>query len=141
MTPPWARSAPSPSRAEPSTTAESAIRSESVSGALRALPGPALIGVSRFVVGEGRDVDDTGGTTAGGAHVTNGDVIDPTAPPGGWGCVESRATAGWWLHPRRCPRCGHVGCGDSSPPHPAQAPPASSGPPVARSFDPGEDCF
>jgi hypothetical protein len=35
--------------------------------------------------------------------------IEPSVPPSGTGCVECDAAGGWWVHLRRCARCGHVG--------------------------------
>jgi hypothetical protein len=74
--------------------------------------------------------------------VANDEVINPAVPPSGTGCAECLATSdGWWLHLRRCARCGHVGCCDSSPSQHAKAHAAGTGHPVARSFEPGEDWF
>ncbi|TYP90311.1 UBP-type zinc finger domain-containing protein [Blastococcus xanthinilyticus] len=67
--------------------------------------------------------------------------IDPAALPSGPGCVECEQTGGWWFHLRRCARCGHIGCCDSSPQQHARAHAASTGHPVIRSFEPGEDWF
>lgn len=67
--------------------------------------------------------------------------IDPAVPPSGTGCVECDASGGWWLHLRRCARCGHVGCCDSSPGQHASRHAASAGHPVMQSFEPGEDWF
>jgi hypothetical protein len=67
--------------------------------------------------------------------------IDPTVAPTGEGCVECDAAGGWWLHLRRCAQCGHIGCCDSSPSQHASGHAKSSGHPVARSFEPGEDWF
>ena len=67
--------------------------------------------------------------------------IDPSAPPSGTGCVECDAIDGWWLHLRRCAQCGHIGCCDSSPGQHASAHARSSGHPVMRSFEPGDDWF
>ncbi|WNI19430.1 UBP-type zinc finger domain-containing protein [Actinacidiphila sp. ITFR-21] len=67
--------------------------------------------------------------------------IDPSVQPGGSGCAECEAAAGWWLHLRRCAQCGHIGCCDSSPSQHASAHAASSGHPVVRSFEPGEEWF
>ena len=67
--------------------------------------------------------------------------IDPTVPPSGPGCVECLASDGWWFHLRRCARCGHVGCCDSSPSQHASHHVVSSGHPVVQSFEPGEDWF
>ena len=65
------------------------------------------------------------------------DEIDPTIPPSGPGCVECLAANGWWFHLRRCARCGHIGCCDTSPSQHAKA----TGHTVIRSFEPGEDWF
>ncbi|HTR70595.1 MAG TPA: UBP-type zinc finger domain-containing protein [Mycobacteriales bacterium] len=67
--------------------------------------------------------------------------IDPAVPPSGSGCVECLASGGWWIHLRRCARCGHVGCCDDSPSQHATAHFASTGHPVIQSFEPGEDWF
>jgi Zn-finger in ubiquitin-hydrolases and other protein len=73
--------------------------------------------------------------------VDDAGVIDPTAQPSGPGCVECDSTGGWWVHLRRCAQCGHIGCCDSSPSQHASAHAASSGHPIIRSFEPGEDWF
>ncbi|HYB49054.1 MAG TPA: UBP-type zinc finger domain-containing protein [Streptosporangiaceae bacterium] len=67
--------------------------------------------------------------------------IDPSVPPSGEGCVECTASAGWWLHLRRCAQCGHIGCCDSSPSRHAAAHAKAAGHPVIRSFEPGETWF
>jgi Zn-finger in ubiquitin-hydrolases and other protein len=67
--------------------------------------------------------------------------IDPVVTPSGTGCVECEATAGWWLHLRRCAQCGHIGCCDTSPSQHASAHAAASGHSVIRSFEPGEEWF
>jgi hypothetical protein len=72
---------------------------------------------------------------------TMADVIDPTVPPSGPGCLECEATAGWWFHLRRCAACGHVGCCDSSPSQHASRHAFESGHPIAQSYEPGEDWF
>jgi len=69
------------------------------------------------------------------------DVIDPTIEPSGPACVERLATGGWWFHLRRCARCGHIGCCDSSPSQHASRHAIQGGHPVARSFEPVEDWF
>jgi Zn-finger in ubiquitin-hydrolases and other protein len=70
--------------------------------------------------------------------VTDGTAIDPTVPPSGTGCLECEQAGGWWFHLRRCARCGHVGCCDSSPQQHATAHWRSTGHPLMRSFEPGE---
>jgi hypothetical protein len=67
--------------------------------------------------------------------------IDPSVRPSGTGCAECEATQGWWFHLRRCARCGHVGCCDSSPSQHATAHFRTTGHPLVQSFEPGEDWF
>ena len=67
--------------------------------------------------------------------------IDPGATPSGSGCVECLASEGWWFHLRRCARCGHVGCCDSSPSQHASHHAANAGHPLVQSYEPGEDWF
>jgi hypothetical protein len=67
--------------------------------------------------------------------------IDPAAAPSGTGCAECLATGGWWLHLRRCAKCGHIGCCDSSPSRHATGHFEATGHPVIASFEPGEDWF
>jgi uncharacterized UBP type Zn finger protein len=60
------------------------------------------------------------------------------------GCEECLASDGKWCHLRICLSCGHVGCCDSSPGRHATAHAGSSGHPIMRSLQPGEDwswCF
>jgi hypothetical protein len=73
--------------------------------------------------------------------MADGDDIDPTVPPSGPGCVECLAAGGWWFHLRRCARCGHIGCCDSSPSQHASGHAAAMQHPVVRSYEPGEDWF
>ena len=76
------------------------------------------------------------------ASMTTDPDIDPTVPPSGPGCVECLATDdGWWFHLRRCARCGHVGCCDSSPSQHARRHAAATGHPIVQSYEPGEDWF
>ena len=67
--------------------------------------------------------------------------IDPDVPPSGVGCVECLATAGWWFHLRRCAKCGHVGCCDSSPSQHASKHAHALGHPIVQSYEPGERWF
>ena len=67
--------------------------------------------------------------------------IDPAAAPSGDGCAECEASGGWWFHLRRCARCGHIGCCDSSPSQHASAHAAATGHPLIASFEPGEEWF
>lgn len=67
--------------------------------------------------------------------------INVSVPPSGPGCVECSAGGGWWFHLRRCAECGHIGCCDSSPGQHATGHGQSTGHPVIRSYEPGEDWF
>jgi Zn-finger in ubiquitin-hydrolases and other protein len=73
--------------------------------------------------------------------MTDQGQIDPTIPPSGPGCVECLATDGWWFHLRRCARCGHIGCCDSSPSQHAMHHALDTGHRVIHSFEPDEDWF
>ena len=55
------------------------------------------------------------------------------------GCEECLASGDPWCHLRICLTCGHVGCCDSSPGKHATAHAKSSGHPIIRSVQPGED--
>jgi thioredoxin reductase (NADPH) len=60
------------------------------------------------------------------------------------GCEDCLATGGEWLHLRICLECGKVGCCDDSPNRHATAHAQSSGHPIIRSLQPGEEwswCF
>lgn len=67
--------------------------------------------------------------------------ISPKAAASGTGCVECMKTGQWWLHLRRYAECGHIGCCDSSPNQHASKHFHTTGHPVIRSFEPGEDWF
>jgi uncharacterized UBP type Zn finger protein len=65
-------------------------------------------------------------------------------PESAAGCEDCLASGGVWLHLRICLECGHVGCCDDSPNRHATAHGRSSGHPIIRSLEPGEDwswCF
>lgn len=67
------------------------------------------------------------------------------APQSTEGCQDCLA-GGWddWVHLRLCLDCGRVGCCDSSPRRHATKHHESTGHPVMRSIEPGEDwrwCF
>ena len=60
------------------------------------------------------------------------------------GCSECIAIGSGWVHLRMCMSCGHVACCDTSPNRHASKHAASSGHPIVRSLEPGEDwlwCF
>ncbi|HEX7223975.1 MAG TPA: UBP-type zinc finger domain-containing protein [Candidatus Limnocylindria bacterium] len=70
------------------------------------------------------------------------ELVDASAAPSGTGCVECLATPdGWWYHLRRCAKCGHIGCCDTSPSQHASAHVRETGHTVLHSFEPGEDWF
>lgn len=69
------------------------------------------------------------------------DAIDPTAAPTGIGCADCEADGGWWFHLRRCARCGHIGCCDSSPAQHASSHAGQAEHPIVTSFEPGENWF
>ncbi|MFR9798444.1 UBP-type zinc finger domain-containing protein [Streptomyces sp. MS06] len=73
--------------------------------------------------------------------MTGDSGIDTEVPPSGTGCLECEAGGGWWFHLRRCARCGHVGCCDSSPAGHATAHYRSTGHPLVQSYEPGESWF
>jgi ubiquitin-hydrolase Zn-finger-containing protein len=67
--------------------------------------------------------------------------VDPGAVPSGTGCAECLATGGWWVHLRRCAKCGHIGCCDTSPSQHATAHFRETGHFIIASFEPGENWF
>ena len=79
------------------------------------------------------------------AACTHLDTIELTElPPSVDGCEDCLASGTKWCHLRICLVCGHVGCCDSSPSRHATAHAESSGHPIMRSIQPGEDwswCF
>ena len=69
------------------------------------------------------------------------DSIDVTTQPSGTGCVECLRSDGWWLHLRRCAKCGHIGCCDASPSQHASKHFQLSGHHMMRTFEHGETWF
>ncbi len=62
--------------------------------------------------------------------------------PSGPGCVECVAMGQHnWVHLRVCQECGHVGCCDNSPGKHATKHNRSTGHPIIRSYEPGEDWY
>lgn len=57
------------------------------------------------------------------------------------GCHECLAAGSRWVHLRVCQQCGHVGCCDNSPGQHASAHFDTTGHPLIRSFEPGEEWF
>jgi hypothetical protein len=64
-------------------------------------------------------------------------VADPQ--PSDDGCHECLQTGSRWVHLRICQSCGHIGCCDNSPNRHATAHNRTSGHPLIRSFEPGEN--
>ena len=71
----------------------------------------------------------------------NDDDLVTDVPPSGPGCVECEQAGGWWVHLRRCARCGHVGCCDDSPSRHATGHFVETGHSIMQSYEPGEDWF
>lgn len=69
-------------------------------------------------------------------HVEQVRKVEPRTPEG---CEECLQSNGRWVHLRLCLSCGHVGCCDSSPGTHATRHFHSTGHPVMRSFECGED--
>jgi hypothetical protein len=55
------------------------------------------------------------------------------------GCEDCLRIGDDWVHLRLCMSCGHVGCCDSSKNRHATAHFHSTGDPIIKSFEPGED--
>lgn len=69
------------------------------------------------------------------------DFIDPSVPPSGNGCVECDQSGSWWVHLRRCAKCGHIGCCDDSLNRHATTHAATTGHRIIQSFEPDESWF
>ncbi len=64
--------------------------------------------------------------------------------PSAQGCEECLAIGDRWVHLRLCMICGHVGCCDNSKNKHATKHFHTTGHPIIKSFEPGEDwmwCF
>ena len=59
--------------------------------------------------------------------------------PSGQGCEECLEIGDTWVHLRECLTCGHIGCCDNSKNKHASRHFHSTGHPIIRSFQPGED--
>jgi uncharacterized UBP type Zn finger protein len=59
--------------------------------------------------------------------------------PSGEGCLECLRMGDTWVHLRLCLTCGHVGCCDNSKNKHATKHFKSTGHPIIKSFEPGED--
>ena len=71
------------------------------------------------------------------AHLDRIELVELPAEVAG--CEECLASGDRWVHLRMCQTCGHIGCCDSSPNRHATAHFQSTGHPVVRSAEPGED--
>ena len=71
------------------------------------------------------------------AHLDQIDLVELPAEVAG--CEECLASGDRWVHLRMCQTCGHIGCCDSSPNRHATAHFDSTGHPIVRSAEPGED--
>jgi uncharacterized UBP type Zn finger protein len=69
------------------------------------------------------------------AHLDEIREVEPSSQ----GCYECEQSGGWWVHLRICMTCGHVGCCNASPGKHATAHHETTGHPVVRSYEPGED--
>lgn len=67
------------------------------------------------------------------------DHIRPVTPRTPQGCEECLKLGDPWVHLRLCLECGHVGCCDASINKHARKHFHSSGHPIMRSFEPGEN--
>jgi uncharacterized UBP type Zn finger protein len=63
---------------------------------------------------------------------------EDNAPPTSAGCEECLASGDTWVHLRRCVKCGHVGCCDSSKNRHATKHFRATSHPVVQSQQPGE---
>jgi len=72
---------------------------------------------------------------------THVDEVEIDTPATGTGCEECLAMGAHWLHLRRCMRCGHIGCCDSSPNKHASKHSRAVGHALVQSFEPGEDWY
>jgi CPA1 family monovalent cation:H+ antiporter len=77
-----------------------------------------------------------GGQDGSCGHLGTVRDVEPSTTDG---CEECLRDGTAWVHLRECLLCGHVGCCDSSPRRHATAHWNSTGHPVVRSFQPGED--
>lgn len=59
--------------------------------------------------------------------------------PSGDGCLECLRMGDTWVHLRLCLTCGHVGCCDNSKNKHATKHFKSTGHPIIKSYEPGED--
>jgi uncharacterized UBP type Zn finger protein len=70
---------------------------------------------------------------------THTNQINEDVTPSAQGCEECLKNGDRWVHLRECLTCGHVGCCDQSQNKHATQHFNSTGHPIVRSFEPGED--
>ena len=76
------------------------------------------------------------------SHLDHVEVTE--LPPYVAGCEDCLLTGSQWVHLRICLECGRVGCCDDSPGRHASTHAETSGHPLIRSLQPGEEwswCF
>jgi hypothetical protein len=101
---------------------------------IRPIAAPAPRRAAAFAV-----VGDADGhpTEAACSHL---DQVSPEVPPStDRGCEDCLRDGGTWVHLRKCLRCGHIGCCDSSPGRHANRHWHTSSHPLVQSFQPDED--
>jgi hypothetical protein len=81
----------------------------------------------------------TNGRIMSNAGCTHLGTLHDVQPSTTEGCEDCLRTGADWVHLRLCLECGHVGCCDSSPNRHATRHFHTSGHPLVRSFEPGED--
>ena len=69
------------------------------------------------------------------SHLDQMHDVTPSAD----GCEDCLRIGSTWVHLRMCMSCGHVGCCDSSPNRHARAHARTTGHPIVRSLEPGEE--
>jgi uncharacterized UBP type Zn finger protein len=68
-------------------------------------------------------------------HINQLGEVTPSAK----GCEDCLKIGAKWMHLRLCMTCGHVGCCDDSPNRHATKHFNTTGHPVIKSFEPGEE--
>jgi hypothetical protein len=98
---------------------------------------PLLAGLTALATlgGLERDSDEDEVGSPACAHLHS--IVSPT--PRTAGCEECLRTGDAWVHLRACLACGHVGCCDSSKNRHATAHFWSTGHPIVRSLEEGEE--
>lgn len=74
-------------------------------------------------------------------HITSPYITYVTLPPGNLRCEECAYKGTSWVSLRMCTLCGHVGCCDESPNRHAAAHHDSTGHPIVKSAEPGQEWY